>query len=103
LKKNLASLEEENKDLNANDVCRKSMLEFFPTAKIELDKLEEEMKEMNKYFEELVQYFGEDEAADVTQFVYDFQVQFVAARKENAEAKLHAHRQQQKVFSSLYC
>lgn len=75
---------------------KKQLAPFYPIAKAEIEKVEQEVKDMAKGFDDLALYFGEEPGVDVTTVVYEFVPQFVGAVQDNSKAKEVAKRAAEK-------
>ncbi|ELR12882.1 Ankyrin repeat containing protein [Acanthamoeba castellanii str. Neff] len=91
IREGLAQVEEEikhHKGSKATDPFGKVMSDFFEEAKEQLDKLNEDVTQMKKRYENLCAYFGEDPAkADPVSQIVKFGEAFKVAVAENALAQ----------------
>jgi len=88
LKKSIANIESELKLAQADptDIFSKKITLFYKDAKAESEKVELGVKEMQKGYDDLATYFGE-EKADVVAIAYEFSRDFNTAVEDNLKAR----------------
>jgi len=85
---------------NPKDIFFQKMVAFSNESKSEFEKVEQVVKDMQKGYEDLATYFGEEKSGDVVAIAHGFSRDFLQATEDNIKAKKMKERLAKKAMQA---